>query len=240
MEQAKKQITIAIDGYSSCGKSTLAKALSKQLNYIFIDTGAMYRGVAFFALENNIIDKNGIIDEALLSSKIESIEISFGPTDQQGNRPLFVNKKDVSEAIRSLEVSSYVSEIAALECVRTQLVKQQQVMGEKGGVVLDGRDTGTVVFPNAELKLFITADPDIRANRRYLELKSKDPNISLEAIKENLKHRDFIDTTRKIGPLIQAEDAIVIDNSFLNQTEQFELALSYFKKAVEASASISS
>ncbi|MCC6700736.1 MAG: (d)CMP kinase [Fluviicola sp.] len=240
MEHSQNKITIAIDGYSSCGKSTLAKALSKHLNYIFIDTGAMYRGVTYFALKNGIIDSEGKINQEQLENEIEHIELNFGEQEANGSRALFVNGVDASEAIRSLEISNYVSEIAAIECVRTQLVKQQQVLGENGGVVLDGRDIGTVVFPNAGLKLFITASPEIRAQRRYNELKAKDSNVDLEAIRANLKHRDLIDTTRKIGPLVQATDAIVIDNSDLNQEEQFELALSYFYKACQQNSNIAS
>lgn len=238
MEHAQHKITIAIDGYSSCGKSTLAKALSKHLNYVFIDTGAMYRGVTYFALKNGIIDSEGNIDLEKLEKEIEFIELKFGEQEANGSRALFVNGEDVSEAIRSLAISKYVSEIAAIECVRTQLVKQQQLLGKNGGVVLDGRDIGTVVFPNAGLKLFITASPEIRAQRRYLELKAKDPKVDLESIKANLMHRDLIDTTRKIGPLIQAADAIVIDNSNLNQAEQFDLALSYFHKACQQNSNI--
>jgi cytidylate kinase len=228
MEQYQTKITIAIDGYSSCGKSTLAKALAKHLDYIFIDTGAMYRSVTYFALKNGLISSNSQIDTEKLEKEISKIHIQFGNQQENGNRSIFVNNEDVSLAIRSLEVSNNVSEIAALKFVRTHLVHQQQILGQFGGVVMDGRDIGTVVFPKAELKLFITASPEIRAQRRYNELKITDPSIDLKAIEENLKHRDHIDTTRKESPLSQASDAIVIDNSHLNQQEQFELALSYF------------
>lgn len=215
----KKRINIAIDGFSACGKSTLAKALAKKLNYVFIDSGAMYRGVTLFALENNIIQGDSI-DVKKLVAQLTNIVISFGTADNNGNRSLLLNGIDVSEKIRSIAVAQKVSEIAAIKEVRVALVKQQQQIGETGGVIMDGRDIGTVVFPTAELKLFLTADSNIRTQRRFDEMQAKGDATSFEAIAENLAHRDHLDKTRKESPLVQAEDAIVLDNSYLNQEEQ--------------------
>lgn len=215
----KKRINIAIDGFSACGKSTLAKALAKKLNYVFIDSGAMYRGVTLFAIENNIIQGDSIDVEKLIA-ELTNIFISFGRADNNGNRSLLLNGIDVSEKIRSIAVAQKVSEIAAIKEVRVALVKQQQQIGETGGVIMDGRDIGTVVFPTAELKLFLTADSNIRTQRRFDEMQAKGDATSFEAIAENLAHRDHLDKTRKESPLIQAEDAIVLDNSYMNQEEQ--------------------
>lgn len=215
----KKRINIAIDGFSACGKSTLAKALAKKLNYVFIDSGAMYRGVTLFALENNIIQGDSI-DVKKLVAQLTNIVISFGTADNNGNRSLLLNGIDVSEKIRSIAVAQKVSEIAAIKEVRVALVKQQQQIGETGGVIMDGRDIGTVVFPTAELKLFLTADSNNRTQRRFDEMQAKGDATSFEAIAENLAHRDHLDKTRKESPLVQAEDAIVLDNSYLNQEEQ--------------------
>lgn len=215
----KKRINIAIDGFSACGKSTLAKALAKKLNYVFIDSGAMYRGVTLFSIENNIIQGDSI-DVKKLVAQLTNIVISFGTADKNGNRSLLLNGIDVSEKIRSIAVAQKVSEIAAIKEVRVALVKQQQQIGETGGVIMDGRDIGTVVFPTAELKLFLTADSNIRTQRRFDEMQAKGDATSFEAIAENLAHRDHLDKTRKESPLVQAEDAIVLDNSYLNQEEQ--------------------
>lgn len=220
----KKRINIAIDGFSACGKSTLAKALAKKLNYVFIDSGAMYRGVTLFAIENNIIQGDSIDVEKLIA-ELTNIVISFGRADNNGNRSLLLNGIDVSEKIRSIAVAQKVSEIAAIKEVRVALVKQQQQIGETGGVIMDGRDIGTVVFPTAELKLFLTADSNIRTQRRFDEMQAKGDATSFEAIAENLAHRDHLDKTRKESPLIQAEDAIVLDNSFLNQEEQLAFVM---------------
>ena len=220
----KKRINIAIDGFSACGKSTLAKALAKKLNYVFIDSGAMYRGVTLFAIENNII-QGDYIDVEKLVSELSNIVISFGTADSNGNRSLLLNGIDVSEKIRSIAVAQKVSEIAAIKEVRVALVKQQQQIGETGGVIMDGRDIGTVVFPTAELKLFLTADSNIRTQRRFDEMQAKGDATSFEAIAENLAHRDHLDKTRKESPLIQAEDAIVLDNSYMNQEEQLTFVM---------------
>ncbi len=226
------KINIAIDGYSSCGKSTLAKALAKKLDYVFVDSGAMYRAVTYFCLKNGII-KDRKVNESLLSQHLPDLRIQFGDYLPNGARAVLLNGKDVSLEIRSMEVAGMVSEVATLKNVRTFLVKEQQALGEQGGVIMDGRDIGTVVFPHAELKLFITASPEIRAQRRFLELKQTQPDITLEEVKENLEHRDHIDTTRKESPLTQAEDAIIIDNSNLNPEEQLELAMKLVQNSIE-------
>lgn len=220
----KKRINIAIDGFSACGKSTLAKALAKKLNYVFIDSGAMYRGVTLYAIENNII-QGDYIDVEKLVAQLTNINISFGIADSNGNRSLLLNGIDVSEKIRSIAVAQKVSEIAAIKQVRVALVRQQQQIGKSGGVIMDGRDIGTVVFPTAELKLFLTADTNIRSQRRFNEMQAKGDVTSFEAIAENLAHRDHLDKTRKESPLIQAEDAIVLDNSHLNQDEQLAFVM---------------
>lgn len=222
-------ITIAIDGFSSCGKSTLAKALAKQLNYTFIDSGAMYRCVALYALKHGCAPAAHKINISCVVNSLSEINIQFGEPDQQGNRPVLLNKEDVSDAIRQLEVANIVSEVAAIKEVREFLVKQQQALGSNGGVVMDGRDIGTVVFPNAELKLFITAKPEIRAQRRFLELQAKGEKNSLEEILENLKHRDRIDSTRAISPLTKASDALEVDNSEMSETEQLKHVLDLVK-----------
>lgn len=218
-----KKITIAIDGWSSCGKSTLAKAMAKALNYIYVDSGAMYRGVALYALRNNLV-REGEIDEQKVVESLSDITISFEYSGA-GKAELLLNGENVEEEIRTLRVSNVVSSVAKIKEIRTHLVAQQQLMGKKGGVVMDGRDVGSVVFPNAELKLFVTADPEIRAQRRYKELIAKGDTVTIEEVRENLSMRDEMDANREIGPLIQTEDAIVIDNSNLTPEEQLEKSL---------------
>lgn len=227
-----KKINIAIDGYSSCGKSTLAKAMAKALNYVFVDSGAMYRAVTYFCIKNGII-KDKQVNEALLEKHLPEIKIQFGEYLQNGSRAILLNGKDVSTEIRSMEVAALVSEVAAIKSVRTFLVAEQQSLGKNGGVIMDGRDIGTVVFPNAELKLFVTASPEIRAQRRFLELQQSQADVSLEDVRENLEHRDHIDSTRKESPLTQAKDAIVIDNSELDQDSQLQLALKLVQETLE-------
>lgn len=229
-----KKINIAIDGYSSCGKSTLAKAMAKALDYVFVDSGAMYRAVTYFCIKNGII-KDKQVNEELLKKYLPEIHIQFGAYLTNGARAVLLNGKDVSLEIRSMEVASMVSEVAAIKSVRTFLVAEQQALGKNGGVIMDGRDIGTVVFPDAELKIFVTASPEIRAQRRFLELQQTQSDISLEDVKENLEHRDLIDTTRKESPLIQASDAIVIDNSNLDQAAQLELALKLVHEKLDKS-----
>lgn len=215
-----KRIVIAIDGFSSCGKSTLAKALAKALHYAYVDTGAMYRAVTLYLLDNNV----DINDKAAVLDALQHIEIHFERT-KQGNRT-FLNGVDVEDTIRTMRISEMVSPVATLSAVRRAMVAQQQKMGKRKGVILDGRDIGTVVFPNAELKIFLTADKNIRTQRRYDELKSKNQDVDFEAIKRNLLERDLIDSNRADSPLRQADDAILIDNSQLTPTEQLEKVLS--------------
>lgn len=221
-----EKLIIAIDGHSSCGKSTLAKALSKALNYIYVDSGAMYRAVTYFFLENNIdIDNKSAVKEALKNIKIR---FRKGPS---GNRTI-LNGQDVEDVIRDMSVSSMVSPVAAISKVRKTMVKQQRKMGKKKGIVMDGRDIGTVVFRDAELKIFLTADTDVRAQRRFDELKAKGMDVEFDTVKANLIERDHIDSTRKDSPLKRADDAVVIDNTNLNQEEQLLTALDLVKKRV--------
>ena len=225
-----KKITIAIDGYSSCGKSTLAKALAQKLGYVFIDSGAMYRGVTLFAIQEGIIQQGEVNEQKLLAKLNEiSLGFKFNPVSQHSD--LFLNNMNVEHLIRQPEVASYVSKIAAISQVRAKLVHEQQVMGKSGGIVMDGRDIGTVVFPNAEVKFFVTALPEIRAERRFKELREKGNNtISLEEVKSNLMLRDELDSTRTESPLIKAEDAFLIDTSTLSREEQLNLALQEIEK----------
>ena len=222
-----KKINIAIDGHSSCGKSTLAKQLSKHYEYIYVDTGAMYRAVCLYALKNDIM-KDGIIDEAALIDSLDNINVSFNYNDERSISETFLNGVNVENEIRSLWISENVSKISKLKEVRKKMVAIQQAIGENKGVVMDGRDIGSVVFPNAELKLFITASVDERARRRSLELK----DASLEDIKKNLQSRDYDDSTREENPLVIMDDAIQIDNTNLSIEEQFNIALSYCQKAM--------
>lgn len=224
-----KKITIAIDGFSSCGKSTLAKALAAKLNYIFIDSGAMYRGVSLYCIQNNIVN-NGVINELELIKQLPSIELAFEKNKTTLKPDLTLNGLNVEGLIRDLNVASIVSKVASIKEVRDKLVIEQKKMGENGGIVMDGRDIGTVVFPNAELKLFVTADPETRAKRRYLELSAANKIITLEEISYNIEERDRIDSTRKESPLLQANDAFLLDNSNLTQEEQLQLTLDLVKK----------
>lgn len=214
-----KKITIAIDGYSSCGKSTIAKDLAKELSYEYIDTGAMYRALTLYLLNNGILNEAG---EFVYDPKefLDEVKISFENNLETGVSEVLLNGENVEGMIRNMRVSKVVSKVSAIKEVREKLVKQQMEMGEDKGVVMDGRDIGTVVFPNAELKLFMTADTDVRAKRRYDELRRKGQEISLENVKKNLQQRDYIDTTREESPLVRAEDAIILDNSELNLEQQ--------------------
>ena len=222
-----KKLTIAIDGFSACGKSTLAKDLAKKLDYIFIDSGAMYRGVSLYCLENNLFaDGEPLVDKII--ENLNHINLEFKTIDQQSF--LFLNDKNVSTEIRENAVANVVSKIATIKEVRQKLVGEQQKMGEKGGIIMDGRDIASVVFPNAELKLFVTADSKIRTQRRLNELKSKGIESSFEEVAKNLEERDYMDTHRAESPLIQVEDAIVLDNSNLNREEQVEWVLKLLKK----------
>ena len=220
---ANQKIIIAIDGYSSCGKSTLAKSMAKNLEYVFIDTGAMYRAVALFFLRAGI-DFDNTLDIAAALNKI-TLQFKYNPATLQSD--MYLNEENVEQEIREMRVSQKVSEVAALALVRDFAVAQQQAMGESKGIVMDGRDIGTVVFPKAELKIFVTASPDIRVQRRFLELSAKSPAITVEEISENLQHRDLIDTTREHSPLKQADDALVLDNSNMSREEQLTIALQW-------------
>ncbi|MDP4596356.1 MAG: (d)CMP kinase [Crocinitomicaceae bacterium] len=217
----QKKITIAIDGYAGCGKSTLAKALAKALNYTFIDSGAMYRAVAFYCLENGFISENDEIDSTQLLKQLDQLSINLSP-DQK----VWLNNQDITEVIRSPKVARVVSKVAAIKAVRTKLVELQRQMSVGGGIVMDGRDIGTVVFPNAELKIFVTASIEVRTQRRLAELKTKGEDIDQEAVQHNLLDRDHQDSTRAESPLKQATDAVVLDTSALSREEQLDWALS--------------
>ncbi len=217
-----KKIIIAIDGFSSTGKSTLAKQLAKQYSYVFVDTGAMYRAIALFAMQNNFIGKD-FFDKENLIKKLPSISLHFIFNDVLGYAEIFLNNENVENEIRSIEVSNYVSRIAEVSEVRSKLVEQQQQMGVKKGIVMDGRDIGTVVFPNAELKIFMTASAEVRATRRYEELQSKGENVTFDAVLTNVTERDYIDSHRQDSPLVMAVDAVEIDNSHITRTEQFKI-----------------
>lgn len=234
MEYNKKpKIIIAVDGFSSCGKSTFAKAIAARLGYIFIDTGAMYRAVTLYALEHGAI-RSGIVDEDAVVASLKSIDIDFRFNPSRGASDIYVNGDLVEGKIRTIEVSNCVSPVSSIREVREKLVAMQQQMGRKRGVVMDGRDIGTVVFPDAELKIFMTADPHIRALRRYDELRAKGDSVSLEEIEQNVRSRDEADMTRAISPLRQAEDAIVLDNSFMTIPEQMEWFMARYNEVIES------
>lgn len=212
-------IVVAIDGYSSCGKSTLAKALAKKLHFIYVDSGAMYRAVALYFLRNNI----DLHNREQITDALKNIHLNFHSRDYQTH--ITLNDEEVSDEIRLMPVSDSVSAVSAIREVRVEMVKQQQRMGKLKNIVMDGRDIGSVVFPDAQVKIFMTADPKVRAERRYKELLLKNPDITLEEVFENLAHRDYQDTTRTESPLIRAEDAIILDNTDLTPDEQLQFAL---------------
>ena len=217
-------ITIAIDGFSSTGKSTLAKQLAKQLGYVFVDTGAMYRAVTLFALQNNGVE-NGVLNTQKLIENLSNFNLKFQFNETLGYSEMFLNDKNVETEIRTLGVSNYVSKVAEVSQVRSKLVEQQQEMGKNKGIVMDGRDIGTVVFPDAELKIFMTASPEIRAQRRFDELSAKDDSIDFDEVYKNVQERDYIDSHREDSPLKMADDAIEIDNSYITREDQFKLVL---------------
>ena len=225
-----KKITIAIDGYSSCGKSTMAKDLAREIGYIYVDSGAMYRAVTLYALDNGIIQGEEI-DESRLKQEMKNIHISFQFNAERGCPDTYLNGERVEDRIRTLEVSNHVSPVAALPFVREEMVRQQQHMGEEGGIIMDGRDIGTTVFPNAELKIFVTASAEIRAQRRYDELTAKGEACDIADILRNVEERDYIDTHREVSPLRQASDAIVLDNSHLTIPEQKAWLLREYQRA---------
>ena len=229
-----KKITIAIDGYSSCGKSTMAKDLAKEIGYVYVDTGAMYRSVTLYALRNKLFDAEGNVKVDKLEKKMPEIHISFKFNEATGRPDCYLNGELVEKEIRSLEVSSHVSPIAAIPFVREALVAQQKKMGADKGIVMDGRDIGTTVFPDAELKIFVTASSQVRAQRRYDELQEKGMPADFEDILKNVEERDYIDTHRETSPLRQAEDAIVLDNSQLTIPQQKAWLMEQYQKAIKA------
>ncbi|WET02634.1 (d)CMP kinase [Flavobacterium sp. YJ01] len=219
-----RKITIAIDGFSSTGKSTLAKQLAKELEYVYVDTGAMYRAVAYFAMQHNLISADFFKKEALIEALVD-IKLEFRYNAALGFAEMYLNGENVEKQIRTIEVSNFVSKVAAVSEVRTKLVEQQQEMGTNKAIVMDGRDIGTVVFPNAELKIFMTASAETRAQRRFDELQQKGDNVTYEEVLKNVVDRDHMDTHREDSPLVIADDAIEIDNSYLNKEEQFAAVL---------------
>lgn len=227
-----KKITIAIDGFSSCGKSTMAKDLAREVGYIYIDSGAMYRAVTLYSIENGIFNGD-IIDTERLKQEIKNIRISFKMNPKSGRPDTYLNDVNVEDKIRTMEVSSKVSPISALDFVREEMVAQQQSMGKEKGIVMDGRDIGTTVFPDAELKIFVTATPEIRAQRRFDELKAKGQEASFDEILENVKQRDYIDQHRDVSPLRQADDALLLDNTDLTIEQQKEWLFNQFSQVTE-------
>ena len=233
MNHSTKKIVIAVDGFSSCGKSTMAKDLAKAIGYIYIDSGAMYRAVTLFALRRNLFLADGQVNEEQLRAELPEIRITFVLNQEQ--RPeTYLNGGNVEKEIRGLEVSSRVSRIAALDFVRAELVHQQQLMGQEKGIIMDGRDIGTCVFPNAELKIFVTASAEIRAQRRYDELTAKGEKVNFEEILHNVQERDRIDMTRAVSPLRKADDALELDNSHLTPEQQKEWLLEQYNRVIAA------
>ena len=225
--EVKKKIIITIDGWSSCGKSTLARQLARELHYVYIDSGAMYRAITLYFLRNHVDwTKSSAVAHAL-----KEIVLEFMSNHKSGQTEMWLNGENVEYVIRDLVIAEKVSEVAAVKAVREFAVAKQQEMGKNKGIVMDGRDIGTTVFPHAELKIFMTADEKVRVARRYKELFVKNPNITLEEVKHNLEMRDYIDSHREVSPLRQAEDAIVLDNSHLTMKQQFEIALGWARKA---------
>lgn len=224
-----KKIVIAVDGFSSCGKSTFAKAIAARLGYIFIDTGAMYRAVTLYALDHGAI-RSGMVDEEAVAALLKDIEITFRFNPERGASDIYVNGDLAEGRIRTIEVSNCVSRVSAIPEVRAKLVAMQQEMGRRKGVVMDGRDIGTAVFPDAELKLFMTADPAVRARRRYDELTAKGERVSLGEIERNVRERDAADTSRAVSPLRQAPDAVVLDNSRMSVDEQMAWFMERYEK----------
>ena len=226
------KITIAIDGFSSTGKSTLAKQLAQQLGYIYVDTGAMYRAVAFFAMQNHYISVDSF-NKVELVNHLKNISLEFKFNNELGFAEMYLNGQNVEKEIRTIEVSAYVSKVAEVSVVRSKLVEQQQEMGKNKGIVMDGRDIGTVVFPDAELKIFMTASAATRAQRRFDELVQKGDAVTYEEVLKNVEERDYIDTHREDSPLVMAEDAVEIDNSHLTREEQFQAVLDLVNAIIE-------
>lgn len=226
-----RKIIIAIDGYSSTGKSTVAKRLANALGYVYVDTGAMYRAVTLYALDNGFI-KDSLDTNALIQS-LPNIDLKFVPNQSLGKSEMYLNGENVEQKIRNMKVSESVSQVAAVEEVREKLVELQQAMGAEKGIVMDGRDIGTVVFPEAELKIFMTASPETRAHRRYKELLDKGDDVTFERVLKNVSARDYIDSTRTVSPLQRAKDAIKIDNSDMGQEEQFERIYNFAQRIIQ-------
>lgn len=226
-----KKITIAIDGFSSTGKSTLAKQLAKALGYVYVDTGAMYRAIAYFSMQKGII-KTDFLDKELLIDSLPNIRLQFQFNPDLGFAEMYLNGENVEKQIRTIEVSNFVSRVAEIPEVRTKLVEQQQQMGKNKGIVMDGRDIGTVVFPDAELKIYMTASAQTRAQRRYDELIQKGDQVTFEEVLQNVEERDYIDTHRSNSPLVKADGAIEIDNSNLTREEQFDIVLSLVNEVI--------
>ena len=224
-----KKIIVAIDGYSSCGKSTIAKGLAKKLDYVYIDSGAMYRAVALFCLQNKIIH-DGKFSEQKVVSEMRNIHLDFQINSKTHISEIYLNGKNVEQQIRGMEVSSFVSPISAIKGVREKISSLQRAFGKEKGIVMDGRDIGTNVFPNAELKIFMTADENIRAQRRWKELHEKGMNIAMEDVQKNISHRDYEDTHREHNPLRKADDAVVLDNSYLTLEQQLEIAMRWVEE----------
>ncbi len=228
MNKESKRITIAIDGHSSCGKSTMAKDLARKIGYIYIDSGAMYRCCTLFAMREGLIAPDGTIDEASFQNRMSEIQVTFKLNAESGRPDTYLNGQCVEQEIRTMEVSSHVSPVAALPFVRAAMTAQQQAMGKEGGIVMDGRDIGTAVFPDAEMKIFVTASDEIRAQRRFDELKAKGQEANFDEVLANLRERDRIDSTRSVAPLRKADDALVLDNSHMTIEEQNEWLLDRF------------
>jgi cytidylate kinase len=231
IHQKVNKITIAIDGYSSCGKSTLAKTLAKSIDYSYVDTGAMYRCVTLYALENGII-KNDQVDKESLVGQLDDISISFQHSEQSKESDAYLNGVNVEETIRGMDISNHVSQISIIKEVREKMVAMQQKMGKEKGVIMEGRDIGTVVFPDAELKVFMTASIGVRVKRRYDEMRAKGLHVSVDDVKENVLSRDYEDTHRKHSPLVQADDAVVLDNSDLSELDQLNFMLKLVEERV--------
>jgi len=229
----RNKINIAIDGYSSCGKSTIAKAVAKGLDYFYVDSGAMYRAIALYALQNNCFKKDLSLDEDLLIRLLDHVIVSFKYNTENGQQEIYLNGENVEKEIRSIQVSNHVSPVSKIKEVRQKLVRLQKRLAEAKGVVMDGRDIGTVVIPDAELKIFMMADPAVRAQRRFDELKANGLNVTLEEIMANLQSRDEMDVNREIDPLRQADDAVVVDNSNLTLEEQYQFVMGQAIKRLE-------
>lgn len=228
-----KKITIAVDGFSSCGKSTMAKDLAREIGYVYVDSGAMYRAVTLYAMQHGLIDATGKIDEESLRQQMQDITISFTFNPSTGRPDTYLNGTCVEQKIRTMEVSSHVSPIATLGFVREAMVEQQKEMGKAKGIIMDGRDIGTTVFPDAELKIFVTASAEVRAQRRFDELTAKGEVCNMEEILQNVKERDYIDSHREVSPLRQAEDAVVLDNSNMTIAEQKAWLLEQVRQRIE-------